>query len=193
MKQFEPVIVGVAQVSQREDNPSIAQSPIDLMIKAVSQAVLDTGSSKILQSIDSVRVVRGKWGYKNPAQEVAEQLDLARVQTGLTSLGGNYVQTLANQSFRDIQSGQLDTIVLTGAECGRTQSRAHSAGLTLDWNPVEVVPGQDPISRPENSRAPDIFIGSHENTRHEAELSRGIRDPIQYYPCLLYTSPSPRD
>ena len=89
MKQFEPVIVGVAQVSQREDNPSIAQSPIDLMIKAVSQAVLDTGSSKILQSIDSVRVVRGKWGYKNPAQEVAEQLDLARVQTGLTSLGGN--------------------------------------------------------------------------------------------------------
>ena len=41
MKQFEPVIVGVAQVSQREDNPSIAQSPIDLMIKAVSQAALD--------------------------------------------------------------------------------------------------------------------------------------------------------
>ena len=184
MKQFEPVIVGVAQVSQREDNPSIAQSPIDLMIKAVSQAVLDTGSSKILQSIDSVRVVRGKWGYKNPAQEVAEQLDLARVQTGLTSLGGNYVQTLANQSFRDIQSGRLEAIVLTGAECGRTQARARLAGLTLDWDPVAVIPGQDPISRTEKSREPDIFVGSHQNTRHEAEVSRGIRDPIQYYPLF---------
>ena len=157
MKPFEPVIVGVAQVSQREDDPSIAQSPIDLMIKAVSQAVLDTGSSKILQSIDSVRVVRGKWGYKNPAQEVAEQLDLARVQTGLTSLGGNYVQTLANQSFRDIQSGRLEAIVLTGAECGRTQARARLAGLTLDWDPVAVIPGQDPVSRTEKSREPDIF------------------------------------
>ena len=184
MKQFEPVIVGVAQVSQREDDPSIAQSPIDLMIKAVSEAVLDTGSSKILQSIDSVRVVRGKWGYKNPAQEIAERLDLANVQTGLTSLGGNYVQTLANQSFRDIQSGQLDTLVLTGAECGRPQSRARSAGLTLDWNPVAVIPGQDPVSRTEKSREPDIFVGSHQNTRHEAELSRGIRDPIQYYPLF---------
>ncbi len=184
MKQIEPVIVGVAQVSQREDDPSIAQSPIDLMIKAVSQAVLDTGSSKILQSIDSVRVVRGKWGYKNPAQEVAEQLDLARVQTGLTSLGGNYVQTLANQSFRDIQSGCLEAIVLTGAECGRTQARARSAGLTLDWDPVAIIPGQDPISRTEKSREPDIFVGSHQNTRHEAEVTRGIRDPIQYYPLF---------
>ncbi len=154
------------------------------MIKAVSQAVLDSGNPEILRSIDSVRVVRGMWAYKNPALQIAELLDLGNIETGLTSLGGNYVQTLANQSFRDIQSGHLDTIVLTGAECGRTQSRARSAGLTLDWNPIAVVPGQDPISRTENSRAPDIFIGSHQSTRHEAELSRGIRDPIQYYPLF---------
>ena len=145
MKLLDPVIVGVAQVSQREANPLIAQSPLELMVGAVSQAVLDCGNPEILKSVDSIRVVRGMWGYQNPAQCIANKLGLSQIETGLTSLGGNYVQTLANQSFLDIQSGHLDTIVLTGAECGRTQSRARSAGLTLDWNPVSATPGQDPI------------------------------------------------
>ena len=184
MKLLDPVIVGVAQVSQREDDPLVARSPLDLMVDAVSQAALDSGNPEILKSIDSVRVVRGMWGYQNPAQCIADELDLSKIETGLTSLGGNYVQTLANQSFLDIQSGHLDTIVLTGAECGRTQSRARSAGLTLDWDPVSVTPGQDPISRAEGATLPDVFIGSHRNTRHEAELQRGIRHPIQYYPLF---------
>ena len=154
------------------------------MVDAVSHSVLDSGNPEIVKSINSIRVVRGLWGYQNPAQCIAEKLDLTQIETGLTSLGGNYVQTLANQSFLDIQSGHLDTIVLTGAECGRTQSRARSAGLTLDWNPVSATPGQDPIGKALGVTQPDIFIGSHRNTRHEAELQRGIRHPIQYYPLF---------
>jgi len=184
VKLLEPVIVGVAQVSQREDDPLVARSPLDLMVDAVSQAALDSGNPEIVKSINSIRVVRGLWGYQNPAQCIAEKLDLTQIETGLTSLGGNYVQTLANQSFLDIQSGHLDTIVLTGAECGRTQSRARSAGLTLDWNPVSATPGQDPVGKALGVTQPDIFIGSHRNTRHEAELQRGIRHPIQYYPLF---------
>ena len=184
MKLLDPVIVGVAQVSQREANPLIAQSPLELMVGAVSQAVLDCGNPEILKSVDSIRVVRGMWGYQNPAQCIANKLGLSQIETGLTSLGGNYVQTLANQSFLDIQSGHLDTIVLTGAECGRTQSRARSAGLTLDWNPVSATPGQDPIGRVQETTQPDIFVGSNHNTRHEAELQRGIQHPIQYYPLF---------
>ncbi len=159
MKLLEPVIVGVAQVSQREDDPLVARSPLDLMVDAVSQAALDSGNPEIVKSINSIRVVRGLWGYQNPAQCIAEKLDLTQIETGLTSLGGNYVQTLANQSFLDIQSGHLDTIVLTGAECGRTQSRARSAGLTLDWNPVSATPGQDPIGKALGVTQPDRVDG----------------------------------
>jgi acetyl-CoA acetyltransferase len=184
VKLREPVIVGVAQVSQREDDPLAARSPLDLMVDAVSQAALDSGNPEILKSTNSIRVVRGMWGYQNPAQSIAEKLHLTQIETGLTSLGGNYVQTLANQSFLDIQSGHSDIIVLTGAECGRTQSRARSAGLTLDWNPVSATPGQDPIGRAQGITQPDVFIGSHRNTRHQAELQRGIRHPIQYYPLF---------
>ena len=184
MKLREPVIVGVAQVSQREDDPLAARSPLDLMVDAVSQAALDSGNPEILKSTNSIRVVRGMWGYQNPAQSVAEKLHLTQIETGLTSLGGNYVQTLANQSFLDIQSGHSEIIVLTGAECGRTQSRARSAGLTLDWNPVSAAPGQNPVGKAQEITQPDIFIGSHRNTRHQAELQRGIRHPIQYYPLF---------
>ena len=54
----------------------------------------------------------------------------------------------------------------------------------LDWNPVSATPGQDPIGKALGVTQPNIFIGSHRNTRHEAELQRGIRHPIQYYPLF---------
>ncbi len=123
------------------------------MVDAVSQAALDSGNPEILESTNSIRVVRGMWGYQNPAQSVAEKLHLTQIETGLTSLGGNYVQTLANQSFLDIQSGHSDII-------------------------------ENPIGKAQKITQPDIFIGSHRNTRHQAELQRGIRHPIQYYPLF---------
>ena len=82
MKLLDPVIVGVAQVSQREDDPLVARSPLDLMVDAVSQAALDSGNPKILKSIDSVRVVRGMWGYQNPAQCIADELTYQKSKLG---------------------------------------------------------------------------------------------------------------
>ena len=178
-----PILVGVAQVEQREDDPGAAREPLELMVQAVEAAAADCGNPNILQAADSVRVVRGMWGYGNPARNVAERIGASGAETGLTSLGGNYVQSLTNRSFRDIQSGKNDIVIVTGGECGRTQTRARKAGLELDWNPAATAPGANPVAR-DDGDAPDLFHGSHKVIRHEAELKRGIERPIQFYPMF---------
>ena len=178
-----PIIVGVAQVEQREDDPRAAREPIDLMVDAVKLAGEDCGNPAILRQADSVRVVRGIWGYENPGRQVAERIEAGGAETGLTSLGGNYVQSLTNRSFLDIQTGKNEIVVVSGGECGRTQSRARKAGLDLDWNPLTREPGANPTTKDEGDK-PEIFLGSNKVTRHDAEMRRGIKLPIQFYPMF---------
>ena len=179
----QPIIVGVAQVEQRVDNPQVANEPLKLMVDAVKAAGVDCGNTKILNEVDSIRVVRGVWGYSNPARLVGELIGVTRVETGLTSLGGNYVQTLTNRSCLDIQTSKNEIIVVTGGECGHTQAKARKAGLNLAWNPLKREPGANPIPRNDVDK-PELFLGSNKITRHEAELRRGIQWPIQFYPIF---------
>ncbi|MDD9903167.1 MAG: acetyl-CoA acetyltransferase [Rhodospirillaceae bacterium] len=183
MDDRTPIIVGVAQVEQREDDPAASREPLDLMVEAVEKAGADCGNPQILQQADSVRVIRGIWGYGNPARQVAERIGASGAETGLTSLGGNYVQAMTNRSFLDIQSGEREIVIVTGGECGRTQARARKAGLELAWNPLTREPGASPTTV-DDGDAPEMFLGSSKVTRHEAEMKRGIQLPIQFYPMF---------
>ena len=147
MDDRTPIVIGVAQVEQRQDNPRSAKEPLQLMIEAVKAAGSDTGNPKVLELADSVRVVRGMWGYANPARSVATRIGAPGAQTVLTSLGGNYVQSLTNRSFLDIQEGKNNIVIITGGECGRTQARARKANLELDWSPETAAPGSNPKAR----------------------------------------------
>ena len=106
MTQRTPVLVGLAQVLQRADDPQQARSPIELMVEAVETALDDAAAPGLRDRIDSVRAMKGVWGYRNPALMVSEALGLARVETGLSVVGGNQVQTVFNRSALDIRSGR---------------------------------------------------------------------------------------
>jgi len=178
--QRVPVLVGIAQVEQRLEDPAEAKEPLELMLQAVAEAAEDAGAPTMLSAADSVRVIGGgTWNYENPARIVAERIGVPHAQTVLTSLGGNCVQVVVNRSLEEIQSGQRNIIVITGAECGRTQGHAAKAGLDLPW----ALKGY-PVRAIEKKEQPDVFIGSNTITRHEAELKRGINRPIQYYPIF---------
>ncbi len=165
-----PVLVGIAQVLQRVDDPAEARPPIDLMIEAVDRALTDAGPGGLRRRIDSVRAMKGVWGYRNPALRVAEALGLDGVETGLSVVSGNQVQAVLNQSALDIQAGRREAVVLCSSECGRTMGRAQKAGLDLDW-----LEDDDP------PRLPDAHYGDTRWTRHELEMACGIQQAVQYY------------
>jgi acetyl-CoA C-acetyltransferase len=119
-----PVLVGVAQIEQRVDDPEAGLEPLRMMIEATRLAAQDAGSRQLLSRADSVRVIRGVWRYGNPARVVAEEIGCPRAQTVGTAFGGNMVQATVNHAALAIQRGELDVVVITGAEHGRSRGRA---------------------------------------------------------------------
>jgi len=165
-----PILVGVAQLEQRIDDPKTGREPIELMIEAVHRAAEDAGSSRLLSEAGSIRVIRGIWGYENPARAVGDAIGNPRAETAITRFGGNFVQTTVNVSALDIQNGVHDIVIITGAECGNTQARARRAGVELNWR---ALPGK-----------PDRIIGEDQDMRHPAEKALRIGQPIQLYPIF---------
>ena len=169
MSQSTPVLVGISHLEQRFQDFASAKEPVELMIDAVKAAAEDAGSSELLNAT-SVRVIKGIWGYQNPAKAVAQAIGCPNAQTALSPFGGNFVQSVLNVSALDIQSGAHDVIILTGAECGNTQAKAAKASHDLGWAEL---PG-----------TPDLQIGEEKDMRHDAERAIRLGRPIQIYPIM---------
>ncbi len=165
-----PVLVGIAQVGQYADDPATAEEPLDLMIRATRAAAEDAGAPALLTGATAVRVMRGMWPYENPALAVAEAVGNPSAETGISFWGGTVVHHLLAVSALEIQRGDHETVILTGAECGNTQAMARRAGTDLVWRDA---PGK-----------PDRSIGVELKMRHRAEAARGILNPIQMYPIF---------
>ena len=84
-----PVLVGAGQLVQRTGDPREGAEPLEMMIDAVGRAAEDAGSRELLGRVQSVRVIRGIWSYKNPAAAIAERIGVPGAQTVGTPFGGN--------------------------------------------------------------------------------------------------------
>lgn len=175
MNPNTPVIVGISQIQQRTANPhsdpQVGDEPIDMMINAVRAAAKDAGNVKMLTSVESVRVVRGVWRYKQPAGYIAEKIGSPGAETFGTPFGGNSVQSMVNKSAIEILNGDKSLIILTGAENGNTLAKARKLGVELSYKTTHVGPY-------------DRMLGNEDAMACEAEMARGIRMPIQMYPIF---------
>lgn len=137
-----PVLIGYGQVNQRDEDPAV--EPVDLMAAAAREA----GDPRLLEAVDSVRVVNLlSWRYRDPGLLVAQRIGATGARTRYTGIGGNVPQSLVNQACLDIQSGRADVVLITGAETWRTRSRLRAAGKKPAWtsqdDSVPVAEGAD--------------------------------------------------
>ena len=169
-----PVLVGVGQLDQRVDRGAEVLEPVDLMAEALRRAESYAGAPGLAAAADSVRVLcLLSHRYGDPGALVAERLGAHPTETGLTVMGGNYVQTLLNRTALDIAAGRADVVLLTGAEAWRSRTAARAAGEDLGWT-----------TQPEGT-APDVVWGSDDaDLMGPAEVARGIFLPIQLYPMF---------
>ncbi|MEM7410364.1 MAG: hypothetical protein AAF430_09035 [Myxococcota bacterium] len=165
-----PILVGVGQILQREDDWRDAEEPLALMIQAARAAADDAGCPALLQRASSVRVIRGAWSYEDPGRAVAQELGCPGAETAISAFGGNFGQTVVSKSCLALQRGEHEVIVVTGAECGRSRAMAKRAG-----------------ERPSRRKAPgtpDLVFGSELPLGHPAEEARGVLAPVQVYPIF---------
>jgi len=165
-----PVIVGVAQVSQRVEHPREAREPLALMEQALHGAAEDAGSRHLLERAGALYVVRGVWPYRSPGDALRARLGVHDARLRTTPYGGNFVQTSINHAARAISQEELEIALLVGAENGHSQARAHKLGIELRYS--------DCAGERAERIAPEKPMVA------AAELARGIQQPIQFYPLF---------
>ena len=165
--------MGVGQVEQRQEDPGLTLSPVQLLVDATRAAVADSGSNRLLATIDTIAVIHIlSWRYRDPAALVAADLGIAPNRTIETDDGGNYPQTLLNRACREIQAGTADAVLIGGAETWRTRSASRKAGTDLAW--VQQGDEVTPTERLENL----------EPLGHPGEWARRVMMPIEIYPLF---------
>ena len=171
-----PVIIGVGEVLQRVDDPTVAEHAIGLMAAAARAAAADAGATRALDTLDAVAVVSTlTWRYGDPARLVAADLGIAPSRLIVTTPGGNSPQSLMNEASRRIVAGELDSILCVGGEAFRTRMRARRGEVTLDWPKV---PAETLAAEPPETWGKDLTM----NSPHETEL--GLMMPVQVYPMF---------
>lgn len=159
-----PVIVGIAQLSDRGG----ANEPVELMHRAAQQAIGDAGS-RLRNRVQSIRVVKGIWPYRDPGSLLADRLGISGVETGLTSIGGNEALDLLDRTAAEIVGSDLDVALICGAETMRTRRRDRAAGRRSSY-----------LDEPERA-APTRTFGSDERFWDDADHRAGTDHAVNFY------------
>lgn len=170
-----PVLVGVGQTEQRDADPTLAREPIDLLADAVRAADRDTHASvSLAQRADAIAVVDMlSWRYPDPGALLARRIGARPRRTITTTVGGNSPQMLLNRLAPEIAHGEIDTLVLGGAECISTRWRARRRDpkVWLAW-----IQADDPP-------CPEV-IGDPRPGSSDYEMAHLATAPTQVYPLL---------
>ena len=125
-----PILVGGGQINERDGGVE----PVDLMVRAARAAAEQAGSTRLLELVDSVRVVGLlSWRYRDPGALVGERIGANVRHTGYSGNGGSTPQVMVNAAAEDIATGRADVVLIGGAESWRTRTRLRKQKLRPEW------------------------------------------------------------
>ncbi len=173
-----PVLVGVAQASDRASLPATAGSPLDLMARAAAAALADAGAGVVLDTVAVVRLFADSspafaspfGAYTNLPRSLAIRLGQSPRTELYAPVGGNTPQMLVNLMAERIANGEANAVLIAGVEALRTQANAVKAGLKLNW-------GDDPGGTPDTLGPETALVSGH-------EIAHGIALPVNVYPLF---------
>lgn len=170
-----PVLVGAGQVVLREPDLDDLPDPATLSARALGRAADDAGPGRsLLERADAVyAVASASWTYRDQARAVSDALGLDVPHTLVSAaFGGDAGQALVNDAARAVAEGELDVVLISGAEVGSTMAAAQKAGRSVEW------PAQDAAV------APERVVGSEREANTEAELAAGLGLPVRNYALM---------
>jgi len=188
-----PVVVGVGQVVTPPDaglDPADRPEPLELMVRALRAAAEDCDGAEaggaapagntLIRRADSIRVVAPLgWRTVNPALLVASRLGFEAgaepAQLMLSVIGGNAPQALMHDACRAISTGDLDVVLVTGAEAlyARALARRDPSHAPLAW-----------AGQPAEGTPAPVAFGVDKPGATDLEVQRGVVLPVHAYPLF---------
>lgn len=161
-----PVIVGVGQVTLRDQQWPDVLEPLDVACEAASHAASDAGLAD-LERVDRLVVppILG-WDYGNAPGLIARRLGIDCEQIQLKA-GGNTPQEGLNAAAEALSAGRIEMALLVGAECEAAKKAAARAGHEVEW-----------------ARSRESLPSPEEHLSHPYELMRQAILPVHVYPLF---------
>jgi acetyl-CoA C-acetyltransferase len=130
-----PVVIGAGQFTNRDEDPSSAPDPFELMISVARAASADAGSRDWIAALTHCWMVHSiSLRHGDPVTELAGRLGVPEfAEKRCTGMGGNIPQWLVNRAADLVSAGERPVVLITGAEALATKKRAKKAGIKLDW------------------------------------------------------------
>jgi acetyl-CoA C-acetyltransferase len=168
----QPVLIGGAQLSDRDATLETAMSPLDMLSRIVREAAASSGGDpNLVTKVDTIALASiFAWRAKNPPALLAEVIGAKPSKLIASHVGGETALALTNLVASRITSGECQLGFVGGCNNLRTLSLAQKAGASLDW----------PVG---GEQLPDI-VGTSTSAINEAEKAVGLSMPIQVYPIF---------
>jgi acetyl-CoA C-acetyltransferase len=165
-----PVLVGVGQVTQREDDPTVAVEALALMARAARVAGDDAGAPGLLQRVGWIGVPRGTWGYADAGRLLAAELapGAARPPRTVVADVGVLQQSLLTAAATAIQAGDVDVALVVGGEAKHRALRAQIAGVAV-------------ADTEDAGATPDVHMTPKDLGVTQLEIARGAVTPVVVY------------
>ena len=162
------VVSGWGQVTQGKEISETIQDPLGMMAQAAGKAQERSGCSNILEELDGVMTVMTlSRHYPDAARQLAEKINAMPRFTYISKIGGNSPQALINKAAGMIARGELETVLIAGAEtyCPRSENPTKSGNTLFQGLPQDY---QD-----------DDCIGAT-----QLEERHGVAQPVQGFPLF---------
>ena len=162
-----PVLIGVARITQRVDDPGGGLDAVDLMTETVGAALLDAGAPGLARRVGMIGVPRGMWRCSDAARVIAQRIGAPDART-VTAEVGVLQHSVVTTACERIASGEIDAAIVCGGEARYRHVLASKAGV-------------DAPEHPGRESAPDEVWRPSDPIVTAFEFERGVvMAPVQY-------------
>src|SRR3954465_2611983 len=118
-----PVLFAWRAVEQYEDDATVALDAVNLMIRAVREALPGEAGARVCAQIAWIATPEGSTGYPDPARLVATGLGAEDAHTVFAKIGVMQ-QTLITKAIEAVSTGAARVALVCGGEAKRRDLRA---------------------------------------------------------------------
>lgn len=171
-EEFTPVIVGTAQLVDREATIERHLEPLEMLVRMAREAAADAqGGDALLKELDTVALVAtAGWNPDNAPNLVARAVGATPAAEIVTGTGGQVGITALNHVAMRIVDGQTGLAFVGGCNNLKVLMKAIASGHQLQWT-------RGGAGKPR-------VIGGDEPGSTELEASFGLKQPPDIYPLF---------
>ena len=174
-----PILVGVAQYTNRSDDLDNALGPLEMMARVAREAEEDAECKGLLGRLDSVGVANIlSWSYGDAPGLLAEAVGAQPSDKCYTTVGATASQWLVSRTAERIVQGESRLALVAGAEAMRSVVKLGASGRP-GWRS-----GQRGWRSGRRWTPPEAMAGDARAGSTEIEMRHGANAPLRIYPLF---------